>query len=1163
MDALVVSPLLQVVFDKLALVITRKSTTRGDYEKEMQKLQDRLPIIQAVIEDAEERQHGDKKIKIWLQKLKDVAYDAEDLLDMIHARVLSKQVLESDRFTYSPSYDTGILGKGKLLAEEFGELMNRKVRLASHVVESLPNYFVNLRKMRDIRERLDDIAKEIGEFQLKEVLMSRLPQTGNREERETGPHIVGSDVCGRKEDVEKVVKMLLGSNTDVRVISIIGIGGIGKTTVAQLAYNDERVKKHFDLKIWISLYGDFNPRKIMSEMLDYAAKGKYDPMSQMGLLQSELRKALYGKRYLLVLDDVWNEDPDEWDKVKNLLGDGTNGNKVIVTSRSGKVASIMSSSPAYHLEALSEDDCWTLFKQRAFPDGDENGFPSLLPIGKQIIDKCKGVPLAAKVLGSLMRFKREESEWLRVQGSELWNLDGGENKILQVLKLSFDHLPSHLKRCFAYCAVFPKKFEICKEKLIHQWIAGGLAQRSAHDRVSEPEDIGSDYLNDLLRMSFLEVVSGCDDSSTTRIKMHDLIHDLAISVAGNEFLTAGKTEQQGTLAESHSLPKVCDFFTTTRHAVVDSNSSSSPIHKALYRAKGLRTLNLLSLGDASEKAIGNLISSFKYLRILNLSGFGIKKLHKSVGDLTYLRYLDLSNTPIEKLPESICNLQLQTLDLSSCDNLQKLPTRTPIMTSLRHLKIKKCARLARLPELQNLRGELKIKHLENVERWHIPPTDLITEDLPGTRHKSFLENMQLNSLGLSWEDADEHKLSGTEFPYWMNAAALCNLIQLELANCTNCESLPTLGELPLLKVLRIQGMDSVVNIGNEFFGGMRAFPSLTEFSLKDFPKLETWSTNLVEAFTCLNKLTIINCPVLTTMPWFPSLQHVEIRNCHPVMLRSVAQLRSISTLIIGNFPELLYIPKALIENNLPLLSLTISSCPKLRSLPANVGQLQNLKFLKIGWFQELHSLPHGLTNLTSLESLEIIDCPKIVSLPEESLEGLSSLRSLSIENSQSLASQPSRMQFTTALERLTIMYCSYLVSLPNGLQHLSALKSLSILSCTGLASLPEGLQFITTLQNLEIHDCPQVMELPAWVENLVSLRSLTISDCQNIKSLPEGLQRLRALQHLSISGCPELEKRCQRGNGVVWQKISHTPYIYLGSSTLQQRRDTASSSSTS
>lgn len=243
---------------------------------------------------------------------------------------------------------------------------------------------------------------------------------------------------------------------------------------------------------------------------------------------------------------------------------------------------------------------------------------------------------------------------------------------------------------------------------------------------------------------------------------------LAMSVAGNEFLTAGKTEQQGTLAQSHSLPKVCDFFTTTRHAFVDCNSSSSLIHKALYRAKGLRTLNLLSLGDASEKDIGNLISSFKYLRILNLSGFGIKILHKSVGDLTYLRYLDLSNTPIEKLPASICNLQLQTLDLSSCYNLQKLPKRTRIMTSLRHLKIKNCARLARLPgfigrlrnlqslpifiagktredgifqlqELQNLRGELEIKHLENVERWHIPRTYVLSEDLPGTIHKSCLE----------------------------------------------------------------------------------------------------------------------------------------------------------------------------------------------------------------------------------------------------------------------------------------------------------------------------------------------------------------------------------------------------------------------------------------
>ncbi|XP_024437116.1 putative disease resistance protein RGA3 [Populus trichocarpa] len=272
----------------------------------------------------------DKKIKIWLQKLKDVASDAEDLLDMIHARVLSKQVLESDRFTYSPSYDMGILGKGKLLAEEFGELMNRKVRLASHIVESIPNHFINLRQLRDVRERLDDISKEMGEFQLKEVLISRLPQTGNREGRETGAHIVESE-----GDF---------NNWDWRY---------WKNNRCSIAYNDERVKKHFYLKIWISLYDDFNPRKIMSEMLDYAVKGKYYSMSQMGLLQSQLRTALYGKRYLLVLDDVWNEDPDEWDKVRNLLGDGTNGNKAIVTNRSQKVASIMGSSPAYHLEALS------------------------------------------------------------------------------------------------------------------------------------------------------------------------------------------------------------------------------------------------------------------------------------------------------------------------------------------------------------------------------------------------------------------------------------------------------------------------------------------------------------------------------------------------------------------------------------------------------------------------------------------------------------------------------------------------------------------------------------------------------------------------------------------------------------------------------------------
>ncbi|CAK7351357.1 unnamed protein product [Dovyalis caffra] len=259
--------------------------------------------------------------------------------------------------------------------------------------------------------------------------------------------------------------------------------------------------------------------------------------------------------------------------------------------------------------------------------------------------------------------------------------------------------------------------------------------------------------------------------------------------------------------------------------------------------------------------------------------------------------------------------------------------------------------IRQLRYLCNLRGELKIKHLENA----------IIED-------SLLEDKQLDSLGLSWGDVDEHKLNGA---------------------------------------------------------------------------------NPVEGFARLNKLSIINCPVLITISLFPSLQHVEVRNCHPVILRCVAQLQSLSTLVIDKFPELLYIPKALIENNLLLSSFTISSCPKLRSLPANLGELQNLKLLKIGWFQELHSLPHGFENLTSLETLEIIECPNLVSLPEESLEGLN------------------------------------------------------------------------------------------------------------------GLQRLRGLQHLSIRGCPELEKRCESGKGEDWQKISHIPYIYVGSATLPQRRDTASSSSSS
>ncbi|KAL4334783.1 hypothetical protein GQ457_07G024470 [Hibiscus cannabinus] len=948
--SLIVSPLLQVMYDKLSSYLNGVETPKVQ-KKIIQKLQDKLLTIQAVIEDAEEKQLRDKTVRIWLSKLADAAYDADDLLDEISTRALLRQTLRK-RVPSEPSswkWKDPVKDQLRRIRSSVGKETRRQVRITSFTLQSILTEFEMRRKLTDIIERLEDIAREMSTFSFKQVVVYKRSDT--REKRETGPSVDASQILGRTEDRKKIVDLLLSSGADTWVIPIVGIGGIGKTTLAQVVYNDPNLDGHFDKKIWVSLYDNFSTKKLLTEILECLAERRCES-SHMGVLQSQLRDLLYGKRYLLVMDDVWSDDQEEWDKVRNLLRCGAEGSKIIVTTRSEKVASLMSNSTTYHvLKALTKDDCWTLFKQQAFAYGSEG-----VPIGLRIIDKCQGVPLAAKVLGGLLRFRRMEDEWLRVQESALWNLDA--------------------------------------------------------------------------------------------------------------------------------------------------------------------------------ETIGHL-----------------------------------------------CNLR--TLDLSGCTDLLELPGEIVNLVNLIHLNIKDCARLASLPfivsadffwldrkriqtlprfiasnynlrllHLFDLRGELKITHLENAFPYF--------EDPP-------LLHSQLHTLELFWGGGDEGKLNrttsrearqteayserlikglqpspsirrlsingypGRQLPPWMNPDAISNLTVLKLINCRNVETLSMFGQLPILKCLNIQGMGNVVKIDNEFTGGgMKPFPSLNELTLGDIPELRTWeNTGSAEAFPCLKRLSIIKCALLKTMPWFPTIQHLILKDCDPLLLRSAADLRTLLTLVIESFLELAFIPKVLVENCLLLVSLTVISCPKLHTLPINLGRVTALKSLKIAWCEMLDSLPHGLADLISLENLEIIECPTLITLPEKSLERLSSLRSLSIENCNGFTSFPEGMQHATALERLTVMYCSNLVSLPDGLHNLLVLKSLTIISCPELASLPEGVQHMKMLQNLEIRICPKLTTLPE-VKNLISLRSLAISDCQNVKSLPEGIEQLSELQHLSVQDCPELENRCKR-----------------------------------
>ena len=376
-----------------------------------------------MLNDAEAKQITNPAVKEWMHELKVVVYDAEDVLDEIATEDLRCKIEAADTLT----------------------------SMSTWVHPPLDIQSINSR-VEEIIGRLDDIAQDRDVLGLKEgvgeKLAQRWPSTSLGDE---------SLVYGRAQIKEEMVQLLLSDNarsTDAMgVISIVGMGGTGKTTLAQLLYNDQRVKEHFEIKAWVCVSEEFDPIRVKKTILE-AINSSTSNTTDLNLLQVQLKERINMKNFLLVLDDVWNEDSCDWDTLQTPLIVGAKGSKIIVTTRSTNVAFAMRAVHTRCLGGLSSEDGWSLFKKLAFENGNSSGHPQLEAIGEKIVHKCQGLPLAIKAMGSLQHSKVEAREWDDVLNSELWDLP--TDAVLPALRLSYYYLPSHLKRCFSYCSIFPK-----------------------------------------------------------------------------------------------------------------------------------------------------------------------------------------------------------------------------------------------------------------------------------------------------------------------------------------------------------------------------------------------------------------------------------------------------------------------------------------------------------------------------------------------------------------------------------------------------------------------------------------------------------------------------------------------------------------------------------
>ncbi|XP_023871390.1 putative disease resistance protein RGA1 [Quercus suber] len=1088
---------------------------------ELDKLKSTMSAIQSVLEDAEEKQWNSKAIRDWLGKLKDVARDADNVLDEFATEALMRKVEREKGATSQVS--------------SFFSLRNR------HIFRMKMAH-----KLKDVRGSLDAISKERSELHLREGLINT--EVVDVQRRQTSSVVHGSVIYGRDEEKKKIIEVLLTNVSDdqnnLAIYAVLGMGGLGKTTLAQLVYNDARVERHFELRIWVCVSVDFQIRRLVRAIIESIDCNASIP-SELDPLQKQLQEKLRGRKFLLVLDDVWNENQEEWDRLKHTLMCGAKGSMLIVTTRNEKIALMMATvHPIHQIGCLSEDESWSLFKGRAFGLERVEERSELESIGKEIVKKCGGVPLAINALGSLVYLKRSKREWLFVKESQIWNLPESENSILPALMLSYHHLSPHLRQCFAYCCVFAKDHELKMDNLIQLWMANGFIPLKGP---SELYDFGVDIFNELVRRSFFQDVKERYPGYIT-CKMHDLMHDLAQSIMRHECIAVESGKAMKVEGRIFHM-----FFGMT-------SSQDISMNEDLCKVRSLRSC--ISVFNC-ETSLPFILKQ-KYLRVLDFDFQG-RGLPRSINNLKHLRYLDMSSSTIKVLPISTtCLLNLQTLKLDYCGNLCELPKGMKHMKSLMYLGIAGCDSLTRMPEgmgqltcLQslslfivgnkngyhvselkglNLRNELTIKELDNVKN---------SEE---AKSANLIGKKNLHSLSLVWQsDKESHvpdhvedvldglqphsnlkKLSiynyrGSKIPTWIQNSDICNLVEISLDCWERCEHLPPFGKLPFLEVLNITGWDAMKYIGNEFHGdGAISFPSLKNFGLHKMRDLEEWRTMTGgENFPCLSTLDIRDCLKLVEIPIIPSITRLTMSRNNAMLIRSVMNLTSLSSLLIDGMHEWTILPDGLLQNHKMLEMLEISNMPNLKSL---TNQLDNLSALNEFWLvccDKIESLPEGLQNLHSLRKLYIWQCNNLLSLPMNGLQGLSSLRSLSIQNCNKFCSLSEGIQYLIALEDLDIYRCPKLISLPEGIQHLTALRYLYICNCEGLSSLPKQIGCLTSLSYLGIVDCP------------------------NLMSIPDELQNLTALKTLTIYRCPHLEKRCKKDSGEDWHKISHIPEVII------------------
>ncbi|KAL4354185.1 hypothetical protein GQ457_06G001060 [Hibiscus cannabinus] len=892
---------LDPVISKVVSVLENEASLLADVGAEIDEVKLELQTIRAFLEDADRRSGAalmSETDKQWVASVRDIAYQVEDVVD---------------EFMYH--FNKRQQWRGKPSRSFFKLIHFPKDLLVKHRVAV---------KLKDINKRIKSIADRNQRYRVsrsesrnsdKQIGGEYYSNNWVKNLSESTLFFKDDDLVGIDKAQNELLGWMMNQELQRTVISVVGMGGLGKTTLVANTFNKQVVKEHFDCYAWITVSQQYVVTDLFKSIikeLNNRVKEKTDLLINLDSMSyRDLVRALEPRKYLIVIDDVWSTNL--WQDINTALPANMNGSRILLTTRKEDVASFEFGvvKHIFLLEHLPFEESMTLFCKKAFVGKGGQCPPYLESSAAKLVAKCQGLPLAIVALGGLMASKGSITEWDGVYDNlnrELSENDTYFERLKYISLLSYHDLSYTLKQCFLYCCIFPEDYEFKRNKLIRLWMAEGFVEPL---KGIVPEVVAERYLSELICRGLLQVERRDRSGRPKALKMHDILREFAVSIS----------KSIKFVAKSDGEEEIGDDGIRRWSIEAKGKEMKGASETALSR---VRSLFVFAVNETSKFSFNRLPSGFKLMRVLDLEGTPIDELPDELGILFNLRYLNLTRTQVKELPKSIGKLyNLQSL-VMKYTQIKELPAGIVKLKNLRHLiaygsnvgpttfhyawGLVLPSNICLLDKLQILanveaRGDF-IKQLGKMTQLRVLGVVNVKETDGQNLCLAIAKMIHLRKLGVKSCNEDEQVnmdalesappglerlyLTGKleKVPHWFNSLDKLTCLDLHWSRLRvdflpHIQALPNLRELILLNAYEGERLDF-----------LEGFQKLEVLTIERCPGLKEIVINK-GVMPGLQELNIYACQEFTTLPlgWesLPDLKQVLLYDLSPELVQTICR----------------------------------------------------------------------------------------------------------------------------------------------------------------------------------------------------------------------------------------------------------------------------------